>query len=125
MTKTLLTMLLAVILLISCTVIEQNTVKKTFEEFDCLVCVTQEKLKSESPSVLDSEGLFDFWFEKKRLLHVWIPHAEIKEIDLWISECSAYTKLGMFNEAITKLDVLKMLSKQLPHNFSLKIENLF
>ena len=118
-------MLLAVFLLISATFYEQKTVQSSFKNFNEIICVTQDKLQGENPSVLDCEGLVDFWLKEKKGLHVWIPHAEIKEIDLWVSECSAYTKLSMFDEAITKLDVLKTLATQLPKNFSFRIENLF
>lgn len=125
MMKTLITMLLAIFLLFGAIVFEQKVTNNTFNEFYHLTCITQEKLSKENPSVCDGDGLFYFWLENKKKLQVWIPHAEIKEIDLWVSECVAYTKLGKFDEASAKLDVLKTLSKQIPRTFSFYIENLF
>ncbi|MBQ3572366.1 MAG: DUF4363 family protein [Clostridia bacterium] len=125
MLKSLITMLCALFLLICANFLEQITVQKTFDEFYQIIEATQSKLQGENPTLSDSESLEDFWLDKKRNLHVWIPHTEIKEIDLWVSECVAYTRLGQFDEAITKLDVLKVLASQIPHNFSLLLENLF
>lgn len=125
MLKSLITMLCALFLLICANFSEQIIVQKTFDEFYQIIEATQSKLQGENPTLSDSESLEDFWLDKKRSLHVWIPHTEIKEIDLWVSECVAYTRLGQFDEAITKLDVLKVLASQVPHNFSLLLENLF
>ena len=125
MLKSLITMLCALFLLICANFLEQITVQKTFDEFYQIIEATQSKLQGENPTLSDSESLEDFWLDKKRNLHVWIPHTEIKEIDLWVSECVAYTRLGQFDEAVTKLDVLKVLASQVPHNFSLLLENLF
>ncbi len=125
MIKSLLTMLLAVILLISVTFIEQQSVQKSFQEFNEILLVTQTKLQSQNASSLDTQSLEKFWLSKKHKLHVWIPHGEIKEIDLWVSECVAYTKLKKFDEAIAKIDVLKILAEEIPKNFSLHLENLF
>ena len=125
MIKSLLTMLLALFLLLSATFLEQIIVQNTFEDFAVVIEQTQTKLASENPSKLDADGLQNFWLEKKRKLHVWIPHTEIKEIELWVSECVAYTQIEDFDEAYTKLDVLKTLAMQIPKNFSLQLENLF
>ena len=125
MLKSLLTMLLAVFLLIGATFAEQIIVQNTFKEFEEVIEQTYAKLMGDYPSKLDANGLEKFWLEKKRRLHVWIPHSEIKEIDLWVSECVAYTQSQNFKEAVCKLEVLKTLTSQIPNNFSLKLENLF
>lgn len=125
MIKSIITMVVALGILVGANFYEQIYVQNTFDQFYEVIEQTQSKLQANSPSLSDSEGLEDFWLAKKRNLHVWIPHTEIKEIDLWVSECCAYTRLGDFEEAITKLDVLKILASQVPHNFSLLIENLF
>ncbi len=125
MLKSVLTMLLALFLLLGATFAEQITVQNTFDDFCTVIEQTQSKLSGENPSKLDADALEDFWLDKKQRLHAWIPHAEIKEIELWVSECVAYTQIEDFEEAYTKLDVLKTLAMQIPKNFSLKIENLF
>ncbi len=73
----------------------------------------------------DVSALQNFWLEKKRSLHVYVPHAELKELDLWISEALTYAEYGKNDEAIAKLVVVKTLCEQIPKTFSLKIENLF
>ena len=125
MIKSILTTALAILILLGAGIFENYQVSKTFLTFNEFLQQTQLKLESESATVLDCEALEKFWLEKKRTLHVWIPHNDIKEIDLWMAECVAYTRAGDFTEAVCKIKVLKILASQVPFNFTLKLENIF
>ena len=125
MLKSVLTTLLAIILFFCASFFEQRYLKKTFNEFYQIIEKTEIKLNGENPSNEDAEALEIFWFEKKRKLHAIIPHNDVKEIDLWVSECSAYTQKSMYDEAISKLQVLKTLAKQVPSALIFKFENIF
>lgn len=125
MLKSALTTLLAVFLLFEASFLEQKYLAKTFNDFYQIIEKTQIKISSSNPSIEDAEGLKIFWLKNKKRLHAVIPHNDVKEIDLWVSECSAYTKLGMFEEAICKLEVLKTLAKEVPASFILRFENIF
>ena len=61
---------------------------------------------------------------KKKTLHVLIPHNEIKEIDLWLSECCGLLETKTFDDALTKLTVVSELIEQIPKTFSFRIENI-
>ena len=109
MLKSVITTLLATILFFCASFAEQKYIKKTFSELYQIIEKTEIKLSGEKASQEDAESLKIFWLEKKRTLHVIIPHNDVKEIDLWVNECSAYTQKSMYTEAISKLQVLKTL----------------
>ena len=125
MLKSVITTLLAIILFLMASFFEQRYLKKTFDEFYLIIEKTEIKLNGENPSNEDAESLKIFWLEKKRRLHAIIPHNDVKEIDLWVSECSAYTQKSMYDEALSKLEVLKTLAVQVPYALIFKFENIF
>ena len=65
------------------------------------------------------------WLTHKEHMHVFIPHTEIKEIDLWLSETVSYVKSQNWEEARAKIEVLAELVEQIPHTFRFRLENLF
>lgn len=125
MTKTIVTIIASVILLFVCSLGEFKEVNDTFDTFYAYLEQTEIKLKSGNATEQDTVALRDFWLLKKKSLHIWIPHADIKEIDLWLSETIAFTENGKFDEAATKIVVLKGLAKQIPETYSIRLENIF
>ncbi len=125
MKKSILTAIIAILLLFCCAFLESKTVNDTFNVFYDFLEQTELKIKRETITNEDARVLKDFWLEKKKILHIWIPHADIKEIDLWLGETLAFTENENYEEALTKIKVLKILAKQIPSTFSLRIENIF
>lgn len=125
MKKSILTAIIAILLLFCCAFLESKNVNDTFNVFYDFLEQTELKIKRETITNEDARVLKDFWLEKKKILHIWIPHADIKEIDLWLGETLAFTENENYKEALTKIKVLKILAKQIPSTFSLRIENIF
>jgi len=84
-----------------------------------------EKAENETATEEDMINLQKNWEEKKRYLHAFIPHNEIKEIGLWLSEAIAFTKYENYEELTDKLKVLYDLSIQVPKQFLVRFENIF
>ena len=125
MTKTIVTIIVSVALLFISSLGEFKEVNETFDTFYNFLEQTEIKIKTGKATRQDTVALRDFWILKKKCLHIWIPHADIKEIDLWLSETIAFTENGKFDEAATKIVVLKGLAKQIPETYSIRIENIF
>lgn len=125
MKKSILTAAIAILLLVCCAFTENRNVGRTFEVFYDFLEQTEIKIKRETITTEDARALKDFWLNKKKILHVWIPHADIKEIDLWLGETLAFTENENYEEALTKIQVLKILAKQIPSTYLLRIENVF
>ena len=103
---------------------EANFIDRQFNEFSDVLCVLYEKVDEESATIDDVYAVQQNWLEKKRYLHIFIPHTEIKEVDLWLSESATLVRDKEWEDAISKIEVLKELSEQIPKTFSLRIENV-
>ncbi len=125
MTKTTVTIIISAIILVVCAYAEYREVNETFDTLYCFLEQTEIKLKNQTATEQDAQALRDFWLGKKKRLHVWLPHADVKEIDLWMSETVAFTQNGKFDEAATKIVVLKGLAKQIPETYLIRLENVF
>ena len=124
MKKVLITIICSIILLLVGGVYEQFVVLKQFDEFKSSVEECLKKADASTLSVDDIIELSNDWEEKRKYLHVFIPHTEIKEIGLWLSEAIAFAEYDNMEETADKLQVILDLSKQIPDNFRIKIENI-
>ncbi len=125
MTKTIITIIVSVSLLFVCSCGEFKEINDTFDTFYTFLEQTEIKIKNGDVTVQDTVALRNFWLNKKKSLHIWIPHADIKEVDLWLGETIAFTENGKLDEAATKIVVLKGLAKQIPETYSIRLENIF
>ena len=125
MTKTIITIIVSVSLLFLCSYGEFKEINDTFDAFYTFLEQTEIKIKNGNVTVQDTVALKNFWLTKKKSLHIWIPHTDIKEGDLWLGETIAFTENGKLDEAATKIVVLKGLAKQIPETYSIRLENIF
>ena len=124
MVKALLTTIIAFLIVIGASIIEQRYIKHTFEDFRDITTVAYEKTESKTAVKGDVLAVQNFWLEKKKSLHIFIPHNDIKEVDLWISEAVSLVEKEMWEDALSKLEVGIEMSEQIPKTYLLKIENI-
>ena len=104
---------------------ETNFVKKQFAEFSVAIDCVYEKVDEKTATEDDVYALQKSWLEKKRYLHVFIPHNEIKEVDLWLAESIKLVRDEKWEDALSKMEVLKELAEQIPKTFKVSPENIF
>jgi hypothetical protein len=104
--------------------VESHYVNKSFKELNRLAVINQIKADEQTISCEDTTLLQKTWIKKKKTLHAVIPHNEIKEIELWISEAVKCVKEGKFSDASIKLEVVAELTEQVPKNFKFTFENI-
>jgi hypothetical protein len=124
MVKTIVSMVLVSIILFGGALYESSFIKRQFVEFDSLLEVLYEKVENETAIEEDVLSVQKNWLEKKKYLHVFIPHTEIKEVDLWLSESVTLVQNKKWEDALSKVEVLRELAEQIPKTFTLKIENV-
>ena len=124
MKKTFFSALIAIALLFSVGIFESSFVQKQFDEFYSAVNSLYEKTDEKTITSADVLAAKNLWTVKKRYLHMFIPHSEIKEVDLWLSEAVSYSKSENYEETLSKLEVLKDLCGNIPKTFKLKPENV-
>ena len=125
MVKTFISILVVSLLLVVGSMYENNFIKTKFEDFNWVLTVLYDKIDSESATQDDVYAVQKNWLSKKKVLHIFIPHNEIKEIDLWLSESATLVRDKEWKDAISKIEVLKELTEQIPKSYLLKFENIF
>ena len=124
MVKSLISMLVVSALLFFGALFENNYVSTQFSDFHKVLCTLYEKVDENVALQEDVYAVQDNWLEKKKRLHAFIPHNEIKEVDLWLSETVTLVRDKEWTDAISKVEVLKELCEQIPKTFLLTWENV-
>ena len=124
MVKTIISILVVACLLIVGSIYEQNFVNKQFDELNGVLTTLYHKIDDEIATQDDVYAVQKNWLNKKKVLHIFIPHNDIKEIDLWISESATLVRDKEWKDAISKIEVLIELTEQIPKTFVLSWENV-
>lgn len=124
MVKTIVTIIVTTLILIGGAIYETDFIHRQFNEFHDVLEVLYEKVDNETATQDDVYAVQNNWIEKKKSLHVFIPHNDIKEVDLWLSESATLVRDKEWKDAISKIEVLKELSEQIPKTFIIAWENI-
>ena len=125
MVKSLISMLCVGVILLFGAIWECNYVQKEFGELhDCLQ-VVYEKVDEQTATIDDIYSVQKLWLNKKKTMHMFLPHNEIKEVDLWIAETATLVRDGEWQDALSKIEVLRELSEQIPKSFTVSLSNIF
>lgn len=125
MIKTVISSIVVAIILVLCAIFEVNFIKGEFGAFASEVAVVYEKTENGSATEDDVYSLQEKWLRSKSKLHAFIPHNEIKEFDLWIAESVKLVKNRKWEDALSKLEVIKELAEQVPKTFEVSFSNIF
>lgn len=124
MVKAVISTIVVAIILIAGAFYENDFIKRQFNEFDQTLQVLYEKIDEKTAVEGDVYAVQNNWLDKKRVLHIFIPHNEIKEVDLWLAESVKLVRDEKWEDALSKVEVLKELSEQIPKTFAISIENI-
>ena len=125
MVKSLISILLAGLLLLSAAVFEGVYVKQQFEGFGEEVSALMEKAEEGTASKADAEAVYAAWEERRDKLHIWIPHNDISRIDDYLSESIRCLREGESELAMAKLEIVLRLTETLPSTYLVSLPNLF
>ena len=124
MVKTFISSVIIAILLLVGSFVGDAHVSGKFTEFNSTVKILYRKVSDETAVEDDVYYVQKVWINQKRTLHVFISHTEIKEMDLWISECASLVKNKKWEDAISKVEVILELTEQIPKGFRFSVENI-
>ena len=125
MVKSIVSVFLCLGLIIGGAIYERHFIDRQFGEFESAVVCLYEKTRNESATRQDVVALQENWRKKKEVLHAFIPHNDIKEMELWLGETLSLVSYGKYQDALSKLDVIKELCSQIPTVYRLSFSNLF
>lgn len=125
MVRSIVSGLVVIAILFSISIGEQYLLKKNFGEFKESAVIVYKKIEEESAVKEDILSLQKQWLKRKETLHLFIPHNDIKEVELWIAEACTLVEYKEFKDALSKIDVVIELSEQIPKMYILAPQNLF
>ena len=124
MVKSIVSVIITLFLIFVGGAVESHYIKDSFADLNRLAVINQIKADEGVITPEDTAVLQKQWIKKKKILHTVIPHNEIKEVELWISEAVKCVKEGKLSDASIKLEVVAELTEQIPHNFKFSFENI-
>ncbi len=125
MVKSVIYTLTAIILCITLFVCVEVYLNRQFNEFNEALDTLYRKVEDNTANREDGYAVREMWADKKRKLHVFVPHNDISYVDYWLSEACGLIYNGEYELALGKIEVLKEIAKNLPGAYSVKLENIF
>lgn len=118
-------MVIVAIILAVGVIYETTFIRGEFKKLVVATDVLYDKIDGQSANENDVYALQTKWVDAKNKLHAFISHNEIKEFDLWIAETVKLVAAEMWDEALSKMEVIKELEEQVPKSFEFSFANVF
>ncbi len=125
MVKTLASIFVSLALILGISLYEIYHVEKIFSTFTDSLISLYNKAEDKTASYQDGIAVRTYWNDKKRSLHVWVPHTSIENVDYQLNEALGYLYEAKYDDALPKIEVLIELSKKIPASYSISFENIF
>ena len=106
-------------------VYEMWYVDSTFTYFLEVLDSVYDKTQAQTVTDDDGDALHAFWEDKKRHLHVWLPHTVLQEIDFQMNEAVGFIYQDDYEGALPKIKVLIGLAEDIPRAYTLDLGNIF
>lgn len=125
MGKTVIGLLVALGLLIGCSLYEivyvTTAIERVRERTIALFHLTEEGLATHE----DGNALRLCWEHEKKRLHVWLPHTSIENVDYHLNEALGYLYQENYEDALPKLEVVIDMTENIVRSISILPENVF
>ncbi len=125
MIRTAVSVFIALAIIIGVSTFEIRFVSNSFLQLRQILCSLYEKAEQSTATHEDGLAVQRYWTEKKKILHVWLPHNAIDTVDFQLSEALGYLYEGRYTDALPKIEVLIDMSENIPKTFKLLPENIF
>lgn len=125
MIKTVISIFISFFLLVGLGFYETQQVAKTFTLFESALRSLYDKTEAGRATYEDGTAVQRFWEEKKQFLQVWLPHTPLSEVDYQLYEAVGFLYVQDYKSALPKIEVLIGMCENIPHSYTLTIENIF
>ena len=124
MVRAIVSIFITLALLIGVSIYEIYYVQTSFQNFESSLRRLKGKIEREEVNHDDGLAVRAFWNEKKKIMHVWIPHTALQEIDYQLDEAIGFLYVQKYEDALPKLEVLIGLSENVPKGYTFHIGNI-
>ncbi|MBR7099891.1 MAG: DUF4363 family protein [Clostridia bacterium] len=124
MVKTLISILIALGLLIGISIFQMIHIEREFADFSAQLEALYDKTEAQTATREDAEAVRVSWNEKKKTMHIWVPHTDISYVDYWLSEGLSLIDTKQYDQALSKIEVLIDICRKIPSSYSFSVENV-
>ena len=125
MIRTIVSIFITLAILVGVSAFELFYVEYTFKHFHEILLTLYDKVENASATYEDGLTVQNYWQRKKEILHIWVPHTALQEMDLHLDESIGYIYLQDYPNALPKLEVLIGLSENIPRSYKIGVPNIF
>ena len=125
MVKTLISIVIASAILFAVSFFSIEYVNDTFAFFESALLSLYDKTEAQTATYEDGTAVQRFWEEKKKSLHIWVPHTAIQEVDYQLYEAVGFLYVKDYKAALPKIEVVLGMCENIPHSYTLGVENIF
>ena len=125
MIRTIVSILITIVLIVGISTFEFFYVDYTFQHFHEILSTLHDKVEHATATYEDGITVQKYWQKKKEILHIWVPHTALQEMDYQLNETVGYMYLHDYQSALPKLEMLIELSEQLPLSYTFGLQNIF
>ena len=124
MVKTLISIVVSAAILFGVSFFSIDYVNDTFALFERALLSLYDKTEAQTATYEDGTAVQRFWEEKKKSLHIWVPHTAIQEVDYQLYEAVGFLYVHDYKAALPKIEVVLGMCENIPHSYTLGVENI-
>lgn len=124
MIRTIASAIITLLLIIGVSIYDIHYVQTTFEVFHDTLRILKQKTELGEATYDDGLALRSYWDTKKRVMHIWVPHTPLAEIDYQLDEAIGYLYTEDYESALPKIEVLLGLAENIPESYTLSLGNI-
>ncbi len=125
MIRTIASIFITLALILGVSFYEIYYVQSTFDLFENSLRTLKDKTEHEIVNYGDGLAVRELWDTKKQVMHIWIPHTVLQEIDYQLDEAIGFLYVEEYTNALPKIEVLIGLSENVPKGYTFHLGNIF
>ena len=125
MFRTLISIFVTIALVATLSVWEMWYVQTTFDEFHSILETLYDKTEAQNATSEDGDAVRTYWTSKKKVLHIWLPHTALQEIDYQLNEAVGFLRTQDYPGALPKIETVLGITETVPRAYAFVIENIF
>ena len=125
MIRTIASAVITLLLILGVSIYDIHYVQNTFSVFHDTLRTLKQKTELGIATYDDGLAIRAYWDTKKRLMHIWVPHTPLAEIDYQLDEAIGYLYVQDYEGAMPNIEVLLGLSENIPDSYTLSLGNIF
>lgn len=125
MSKRIIILVLILAIVATLAVCEHKILEDIFKELEFRLVLLDYDLQNSNANINDINEIIRYWEQRRKVLHLVIPHADIRPIEIYLYQLKNAIEYEKYFEASEYAEVLISQVENLPKSFIFCAENIF